>query len=408
MAADTQVEQRRRTFLQTLGLGGGLVLAGCGGGGSAASGGSGASTGSGSGSGATTAATTPTWPWTTATSTLARLPSLADFMTVVPAGGRVTYGFRVTTTSTTVDPITGAQADTSATAVLQPYLMSRYLVTNAQWKAFCDAQGSRYWPSTAGTAGRYWAGGAYPAGKEDHPVFFVSLTAAQAYCAWLETQLPGYRFYVPTEGEWEYAALGTQASYVYPWGASAGISYASGVLTSPFNCNAVCTAYVLSAASGLNTLTYYNDSTVTTLSDGITPLTADTAALARVLSLSSSGAVTGWQYDSDTNKTWADFANSDAYVDLVQVLGGFSSAVGAYPAGVSWCGCHDMAGNAYEWTTTQNLASNGAESGTLVQVVKGGSWYSTSMSGRSTGRGEGRAPSGAFHSVGFRVAARPR
>lgn len=399
---------RRRRLVQALGCGSGLVLLGCGGGGSAPTDSSSGTGGSAGGSGATTTTgTTATWPWATATSTISRLPSLADFATVVPSGSTVAYAFRTQTTSTTTDPVTGEQADTSASAVLKPFLLSRTLVTNAQWKAFCDAQGSRYWPSTASTAGCYWAGGAYPAGKEDHPVFFVSLTSAQAFCAWLETQLPGYRFYVPTEGEWEYAALGTQAGYVYPWGASAGISYANGVLTSPFNCNAVCAAYVLSSASGLGMLTYGSDATVLTLADG-TALANDSAPLARVLSLSASGSVTGWQYDSDTNKTWADFANSDAYAELVQVLGGFSSAVGAYPAGASWCGCLDMAGNAYEWTVTQNLASNGAESGSLVNVVKGGSWYSTSTSGRSSGRGEGRTAGGAFHSVGFRVAARLR
>jgi len=325
----------------------------------------------------------------------------------VIASGTVTYAFHATTTSSTTDPVTGAVSDTSSTATLVSYLMSKYLVTNANWKAFCNAMGSTYYPSTAKTAGRYWASGAYPAGKEDHPVFFVSLTQAQAYCAWLETQISGYDIYVPTEGEWEYAALGTNTTYAYPWGASAGSSYSASTLTSLFNYNGVCAAYVL-AGSGLTTLTYYDDDVVTTLPDGTTALTDDTAALASVLSMSSSGGVTGWQYDSDTNRTWADFANSDQFETLVQVWGGYSTAVGAYEAGKSWCGCYDMAGNAYEWTSTLNTASNGAESGSSVNVVKGGSWYATGNSGKSTGRGEGRGASGAYHSIGFRVAARAR
>jgi formylglycine-generating enzyme required for sulfatase activity len=305
--------------------------------------------------------------------------------------------------------VTGATADTSTAAVLQPYRLSKYLVTNANWRAFCNATQDAYLPSTARTTGQYWAGGVYPAGKESHPVFFVSLTAAQAYCAWLETQISGWHFYVPTEGEWEYAALGTQTGWSYPWGSSAGISYAAstGTLTTPFNCNALCTQYVLSH-SAFATLTYLQDSTVTTLSDGNTALTNDSASLSQVLSMSSSGSVTGWQYDSDSNRTWADFANSDQFRELVNVWGGYSSAVGAYEAGKSWCGCYDMAGNAYEWTSTTNLAANGAESGTMVQCIKGGSWYATSSSGKSTGRGEGRAASGAYHSVGFRVAARAK
>ena len=74
-------------------------------------------------------------------------------------------------------------------------------------------------------------------------------------------------------------------------------------------------------------------------------------------------------------------------------------------SGKSWCVVFDMTGNAYEWTSTVNTASNGAESGTSVNMVKGGSCYATSSSGTSTGRGEGRSASGGYHSVGFRVAA---
>jgi formylglycine-generating enzyme required for sulfatase activity len=118
--------------------------------------------------------------------------------------------------------------------------------------------------------------------------------------------------------------------------------------------------------------------------------------------------VTGWQYDSSTNYTWADFAGSDQFGYLVDLYGGYSTAVGAYADGISWCGCYDMAGNAFEWTSTINTATNGAEAGTSVNVVKGGSWYATSSSGKSTGRGEGRSGTGSYHSVGFRVAARAK
>jgi formylglycine-generating enzyme required for sulfatase activity len=419
---DKQAKARRRDVLtwagSALAVG---ALGGCGGGGSSAgSTSSGATTtstttGTTATTGATTTTTTTTTTtatgspaWTaTAVSTTATVPALSDFVTVI-ASGSVTYVFHQTTTSSTTDPVTGATADTTTSATLAPYLLSKYLVTNANWKAFCDEKGSGYWPSPSKTTGQYWAGGAYPAGKENHPVFFVSLISAQAFCAWLETRIPGYHFYVPTEGEWEYAALGTNTGYSFPWGASAGISYSASAktLSSPYNCNAVCTEYVLNS-SGVTTLTYVDDTVVTTLADG-TALSADAAPLTSVLSLNSSGGVTGWQYDSDSNKTWADFANSDQFHALVYQYGGWSTAVGAYEAGKSWCGCYDLAGNAYEWTSSVNTASNGAESGTSVNVVKGGSWYATSSSGRSTGRGEGRSPSGAYHSVGFRVAARAR
>jgi formylglycine-generating enzyme required for sulfatase activity len=76
-------------------------------------------------------------------------------------------------------------------------------------------------------------------------------------------------------------------------------------------------------------------------------------------------------------------------------------------AGASSYGCCDMAGNAFEWTSSLIIATNGAEAGTSVNAVRGGSWYSVGTSGRTSYRGEGRAASGAYHSVGFRVVAVP-
>ncbi|HEY9068591.1 MAG TPA: formylglycine-generating enzyme family protein [Burkholderiaceae bacterium] len=415
-----QVSQpgRRRLLGAMAGLGLGSSLLGCGGGSS--SGSSGTTTGSSSAASksdadstaaasaaGTTAVAVDPWFWATAgTSTAAVVPSLSDFVPVL-ASGTLNYVFHASIASSTTDPVTGATADTSTGATLVPYLIGKYLVTNANWKAFCNAMGGGYHPSTAATAGQYWYGGAYPAGKENHPVFFISYADALAYCAWLETQISGYTFYVPTEGEWEYAALGSHTGYSYPWGTGANIRYdaTDGAFASPFNCNAACTEYLLTS-SGLTTLSYYDDNTVTTLADGTTALTHDTAPLAGVLAMSSSGAVTGWQYDGDANQAWADFANSDQFRSLVFLYGGYSTAVGAYEAGKSWCGCYDMAGNACEWTSTLNVASNGAESGSTVHCVKGGSWYATAASGKSCGRGEGRAPCGAYHSVGLRVAAR--
>ena len=95
-----------------------------------------------------------------------------------------------------------------------PYYLSRYEITNAQWRKFID--GNPEWQK-----GRvrvrsldrnylgHWDGEALPPGKAEHPVTYVNWFAAQAYCRWAEGRLP-------SEAEWEKGARGSQAR-VYPW-----------------------------------------------------------------------------------------------------------------------------------------------------------------------------------------------
>lgn len=82
-------------------------------------------------------------------------------------------------------------------------------VTNGEYRQFVWATGHRI--------PRHWLNFDVPSGLDDHPVVYVSLSDAVAYCQWLSQQThQPYR--LPTEFEWERAARGADER-MYPWGA---------------------------------------------------------------------------------------------------------------------------------------------------------------------------------------------
>ena len=152
------------------------------------------------------------WNFTTVASTAIEWVS-------IPAGN-FTMG------SLSTDPYAQTNEQPQHTVYLNAYEISKYEITNSQYKAFMDAGGysdSTYW-TTEGwtwkttnsitqpnwwTAGQNNSGTAFP----NHPVVGVCWYEAAAFCKWAGARLP-------TEAQWEKAARGTAFQNYWPWGST--------------------------------------------------------------------------------------------------------------------------------------------------------------------------------------------
>lgn len=107
----------------------------------------------------------------------------------------------------------GTEGETAACA---GFSLARWPVTNEQYARFIAE--TNYEPPLEhpdyGTYLSDWSPSGPPKGKESHPVTFVSLFDALAYCRWAGLTLP-------TEWMWEKAARGPDGR-LYPWGTGAG------------------------------------------------------------------------------------------------------------------------------------------------------------------------------------------
>ena len=244
--------------------------------------------------------------------------------------------------------------------------IARFPVTNADYAKFVKETGRR--------PPQYWKDGAFPTGKERHPVLLVSLRDAEAYCAWLGAKDPDHSYRLPTKDEWEAAAGPTPRD-------------------AEFNSNAVIARRLLAEDPGR-------------LVEYVHPKSArkgEKDRLSDVISLTPGGGVRGW----------VDHANYTGfiYTDLFRSIsdaGGGTTPVDAYAQTKAACGALDAWGNCWEWTSTEITASNGAERGQRVNAVKGGSWYANRRSCLTDFQGEGRRPDGHYNTVGFRLVQTPK
>lgn len=109
--------------------------------------------------------------------------------------------------STNSDPKARDDEKPQHRVYLSGYWISKYPITNAQYRQFVQAIGHRQ-PD-------HWQKG-YPQDKQDHPVVYVSWSDAVAFCQWASGRT-GQTVRLPTEAEWEKAARGTDGR-IYPWG----------------------------------------------------------------------------------------------------------------------------------------------------------------------------------------------
>lgn len=262
--------------------------------------------------------------------------------------------------------------------ILKKYEISKFPVTNGEYKRFLAEEKNIRPPW-------YWKNGTFPNGKERHPVLGVSLADAKAYCAWRSKRDKKYGYRIPSEAEWEFAAVGNTGNS-YPWG-----NGADSEKPPKFNCNRLAISALLEKNPDMKVKYAHPKS----------PKNGEALKLSEIVSVR--GGVKGWK----NGKDHTGFVYTDLFVRICEE-GGLTVPVDRFPEGASPFGAMDMSGNSWDWTDSEIVAANGAERGKKANAIRGGSWYATARSCRATFRGEGRNPEGRYNTVGFRIVREPK
>ena len=114
----------------------------------------------------------------------------------------------------------------------------------------------------------------------------------------------------------------------------------------------------------------------------------------------------GTAIKDELNNGWDDTKCANYYNSCI--VGKSTWPVGSFPAGASWCGAQDMAGNVWQWcgdwygdyTAVTDTNPTGPATGTSC-VLRGGSWGDGNQYLRSAGRNI-RYPGSYDHGIGFR------
>jgi uncharacterized protein (TIGR03437 family) len=346
-------------------------------------------------------------------------------MIFVPAGSFVMGTSRAAGYRANADgSLSAATLDSRHTVALSDYFVSKCLITNAQYRAFCDEMGSSYRPGGPNTGSRcYWDNPQFDWNqKANHPVLWVSYNNAAAYCVWVAKKT-GWKVMLPSEAQWERAARGKTSDgseYLYGWGNSTGPNDYRDRLS--FN---GLVALKTGTSKTVNGTAYpYWPYVVTTSNTGV--------------NVTNFKSIAHNEDDAGTKDIVESSAEAQVPWTAVMNAGGYTTEVGTYPAGPG--GCYDMSGNAFEFTRDYYTLSSyvslaaagpdpcvedasvltdgdkkGGSDGTFsnpagqpTKIVRGGSWYANEVSCTTHMRTEARAPGNAgFHSVGFRIVVSP-